>query len=166
MIIPLFNFDRPLQNRMESNPMARSVHTNDPVRPFNGQCSSVLNAVARLETRSILTVNPSLWLNDDTHSGEWKREQNWQKRATHDLWCQEESKCWDVRKELNDVKTSYFSTVTASLLYGFVQNDVLCCQQLHNINYNIKSFSHWESELSVRLGLGFNARNYCSFNSF
>lgn len=62
--------------------MARSVRTNDPVSLFNGRSSSASDAAVHLETRSILTVNPSLWLNDDTRGREWKCE-HWQTRELH-----------------------------------------------------------------------------------
>lgn len=52
--------------------MAHSLHTNGPVSLLNGQYSSAPDAVAHLETRSILTANPSLWLNDDTQTGKGK----------------------------------------------------------------------------------------------
>lgn len=70
------------------------------------------------------------------------------------------SKCWDARKELNDVKISHFSyltsTATVPLLHGPVQNDVLCCHQLHNINYKICSLLEtsppdWDVDLVLRI---------------
>ena len=76
----------------------------------------------------------------------------------------------NVRKELNDVKISHFSyltpTVTVPLLYGSVQNDVLCCQQLHNINYNIKFVHYWKPQLPARLGQRFSAQMLVILNRF
>lgn len=92
----------------ESKHLSRCVHTNDPVRLFNGQCSSALTAVARFETRSILTVHPSPRLNDDARRMGWKNEQIWQKEL-HTINNVRKKQVLDVRKELDDVKTSYFS---------------------------------------------------------
>lgn len=71
------------------------------------------------------------------------------------------------RKELNDVKISHFSYLTSAVtvpsLYGCVQNDVLCYQQLHNINYNIKSVHYRKPELPARPGLQFISLLFCFF---
>lgn len=66
-----------------------------------------------LHTRSILTVNPSLWLDGDSQTGEWRSGHSWRKRELHII--QENAKVSAVRKDINNVKIPCLSYLTFAI---------------------------------------------------
>lgn len=145
----------------ESDPAACFLHTDEiQLASFNGQCSSALDAVARLETRSILTAHPSLWLNGDAQRGELKSEQKLAEKIQSWLITSGESKRQRgvKRSEYNTFLLSDINSNSAVTLWLCWKWCTLLSAAAQHKLCNIRSVHYCRPEPPDALGLRFSAR--------